>query len=448
VLPLDNYSGDPDQEYFCDGMTDLLISNLSQISSLSVISRTSVMQYKNNKKPIKEIARELGVDAIVEGSVLKSGNRVRVTAQLIDAAKDKHLWANNYEQEMTDILILQSAVAQAISQEIGAQLTPQEKSRLANVQTINPEAYEAYLKGRFQQNKMGSGLEYFQEAIRLQPNFAQAYAGLADAYNGITFSRRSEYFQKAKSAVQKALAIDSTLSEGYSALGFINFMTEGDWNNAEKNLRKALQLNPNNIEALQRYSIYLTAMARHTEAIATIRKAARLDPLIPGTQALVSLHYAYARDYDTALTEITKTIELHPDFAGGYYFRGFVYAFKRMYPEALASLQKAVELDASGEVMYLSGMGWVYALAGKRDEAIKILNKFQTPLKKEMVNSQDLALIYIGLGDFDKAFEYLNESAEETSSGSILLLKVAPWLDPLRSDPRFKELLKKVKLDK
>ena len=381
----------------------------------------------------------------MEGSVLKSGNRVRITAQLIDAAKDKHLWANNYEQELHDILILQSAVAQAISREIGAQLTPQEKSRLAHVQTISPEAYEAYLRGR--QTGGTKSIEYFQQAIRLEPNYAKAYAGLADVYNGMTFSGHPGYLQEAKTAALKALAIDSTLSDGYRALGFIYLMSEGDWNNADKNLWKALQLNPNDIDALQQYSIYLSAMGRHNEAIVTIRKAARLNPLIPMTQGLVSMLYAYARDYDTALAEITKAIELHPDFAMGYYFRGAVYGFKRMCPEAIASFRKAVEVDPSSEV--LSDMAWVYAQAGKREEVIRIYNEFHTRAKKELVpfQSEQFALIYMSLGDFDKAFEYLNKSAEESSSGSILLLKVAPWLDPLRSDPRFKELLKKVKLD-
>lgn len=444
VLPLDNYSGDPNQEYFCDGMTDLLISNLSQISSLSVISRTSIMQYKGKKKPLKDIARELGVDAIVEGSVLKSGNRVRITAQLIDAAKDKHLWANNYEQELHDILILQSAVAQAITQEIGAQLTPQEKSRLATVQTINPAAYEAYLKGRKAQG--AKNIEYFQQAIRLEPNFAQAYAALASAYV-LAGPESPENVQRARVAVQKALAIDSSLSEAYGAWGFINYMIEGDWKSADKNLRKALQLNPNSVDVLKGYSIYLTAMARHQEAITMIRKAARLDPLDPMTQGLVSMHYAYARDYDAALMEITKAIELDPNFEWGYYFRGYVYGWERMYPEAIASLRKTVELNPAWEIECLCSMAIIYAQAGKREEVVKILDTLNVPSRNKLVVSEQFALVYMSLGDFDKAFEYLYKASEAASYGSILLLKVAPWLDPLRSDPRFKELLKKVKLD-
>lgn len=256
-----------------------------------------------------------------------------------------------------------------------------------------------------------------------------------------------ENVQKARAAVQKALVIDSTLSEAYSAWGFINYMVEGDWKSAEKNLRKALQLNPNSVDALGKYSIYLSAMARHQEAIATIRKAAKLDPLDPMTQGLVSMLYAYARDYDTALTEITKAIELHPDFVWGYYFRGAVYGFKRMLPEAIASFQKTFELNPAWEVVCLGEMAWVYAQAGKRKEVKRIFNELHTRLKNEVVTSEQIAIVYMSLGDFDKAFEYLNKAVEESSNGSILLLKVAPWLDPLRSDPRFKELLKKVKLD-
>jgi TolB-like protein len=291
VLPLENLTGDPAQDYFVDGMTDALITDLAKIRSLHVISRTSAMQYKAKKKPLPQIARELNVEAVVEGTVARSGDRVRIDARLIHAPTDRHLWANSYQRDFRDIFALQSDVAQAIAAEVQAELTPQEQSGLASSRTINPEAFEAYLKGRYLSNKgTGDGfnksIEYFQQAIQKDPNYALAYAGLADAYNFFGFGYPDappfkELARSARTAAMKALDLDETLSEAHAAMGFTNFLWDWEWKAAEKEYQRALELNPNNAIGYHRYAVLLLSVGRYDEALRNFQRAQQFDPLSP-----------------------------------------------------------------------------------------------------------------------------------------------------------------------
>ena len=446
VLPFKSIAESPAQEWFTDGMTSELYATVGKISGIRVVSLSSTMQYKDNRPAMTEIAAALNVDFVIEGSVSLFGDSVRIYPNLVNAREDARVWGEIYNRSLENALIVQSEITREIINQVKVVLTPEENQRLTNARPIDPDAYEAYLKGLYYAKRVEhrTSIDYFQQAIRLEPNYAEAYARLAVAYTG-TFGTSAENEQKAKTAIRKALVLDSTLSEAHASLGYINLFVDRDWNGAEKSFRRAIQLNQNNEGALQWYSLYLTAMDRHKEAIATIKKASRLDPLNPGISALVGLHYYYARDYDRAIEEVKKTLEFHPQFFMAHYFMGAFLVAKQDYPQALTRLQKALELHYDPDI--LSWIGMTHALAGRRNEAVKILNELIARSKNELVPSGVLTHVYIGLGDFDKAFEYLNKSLKEPNTGSILLLKVAPWLDPLRSDVRFKELLKKVGLD-
>ena len=452
VLPLESLSTDTSQDYFADGMTDELITDLGQISALRVISRTSVMAYKHAHKPLRQIARELNVDAVVEGTVLRSGDQVRITAQLIDANADKHLWAESYEGELRDALALQNKVARAIADQIRINLKPREQAALENVKVVNPRAYESYLKGRYFWNKRtGDGLKvalaYFNQAIGDDPNYAQAYSGLADTYALLgdweyAVMSPKEALPKAKAAAIKALTLDSTLGEAHNSLAFCLDVFDWDFDSAGKEFRRAIELNPGYATAHQWYASHLILLGRNDEAIAEMRKAESLDPLSLIIIADLSDFLVIAHSYDESIGESRKTIEMDPNFALAHDQLGQAYLQKHMNDEAVAELQKAVQLSG-GTPTCIANLARAYVASGKRSEAIRLLNDLMKRSKSSDSHATEIAMIYLSLGDTDQAMNWLDLSYEERLNPSVLL---RPGFDPLRSDPRFKDLLRRIGL--
>jgi TolB-like protein/DNA-binding winged helix-turn-helix (wHTH) protein/Flp pilus assembly protein TadD len=449
VLPLDNLSGEASQNYFADGMTDELITDLAQISALRVISRTSVMAYKGARKPLPQIARELNVDAVVEGTVLRSGDQVRITAQLIEASTDKHLWSQSYEGELRDTLSPQNRVAGAIADQIRINLTPQEQAALKNAKVVNPEAYESYLKGRYFWNKrtadsLKAALAYFNQAIEEDPKYAQAYSGLADTYAllgdweyGVLAP--NEAYPKAKAAAIKALELDNTLSEAHTSLAFSLDVFDWDWESAEREFRRAIELNPGYATAHHWYAWHLSEMGRNSEAVAETRKAENLDPLSLIISADMAEIFLVAHLNDEAIEQGRKTVVMDPNFAIGHYELGQAFVQKHSYNEAIAEFRKAIELSG-GSVPCTSNLAYAYALSNKRNEAVKILNDLKT---RSTGNASEIALIYVGLADKDQAMKWLEKAYEEHFNPSILL---RPAFDPLRSDPHFQNLVHRIGL--
>jgi TolB-like protein/DNA-binding winged helix-turn-helix (wHTH) protein/Flp pilus assembly protein TadD len=449
VLPLENLSGDASQGYFADGMTDELITDLSQISALRVISRTSVMVYKGARKPLPQIGRELNVDAVVEGTVLRSGDQVRITAQLIQAPADKHLWAESYEGNLRDTLALQKKVASAIAEQIRIELTPQEQAVLKRVNVVNPEAYESYLKGRYFWNKRtADGLTvataYFNQAIEEDPNYAQAYAGLADSYNLLGdweygALAPSEAYPKAKAAAIKALELNNTLGEAHTSLAFSLDVFDRDWQSAEKEFRKAIELNPGYATAHHWYAWHLSEIGRNAEAIAEMRKAEHLDPLSLIISADMAEILLVAHLNDEAAEQSRRTVDMDPNFAIAHFELGEAFVQKHSYNEAIAEFQKAIELSG-GSISARANLAYAYALSNKRNKAVKILNDLKT---RSTRNASEIALMYVGLGEKDQAMTWLEKAYDEHFNPSIL---VRPAFDPLRSDPRFQSLVHRIGL--
>ena len=449
VLPLDNLSGDPSQDYFADGMTDELITDLARISALRVISRTSVMAYKHAHKPLPEIARELNVDAVVEGTVLRSGEQVRITAQLIQAPADKHLWAESYEGNLRDTLALQKEVASAIAKQIRIELTPQEQAVLKKSSVVNPEAYESYLKGRYFWNKRTAdgfkvALAYFNQAIEQDPKYAQAYAGLADSYDllgdweyGVLAP--NEAYPKAKAAAIKALELDNTLSEAHTSLAFSMDVFDWDWDSAEREYRRAIELNPGYATAHHWYADHLSQMGQNSEAIAEMRKAEHLDPLSLIISADLAGILLVAHLNDEAIEQSRKTVDLDPNFAIAHLELGQAFVQKHSYNEAIAEFQKAIELSG-GSAPCSSNLAYAYAVSNKRNEAVKILNDLKN---RPTRNASEIAMMYVGLGEKDQAMKWLEKAYEEHFNPSIL---VRPAFDPVRSDPRFQNLVHRIGL--
>jgi TolB-like protein/DNA-binding winged helix-turn-helix (wHTH) protein/Tfp pilus assembly protein PilF len=452
VLPLENLSGDASQNYFADGMTDELITDLAQISALRVISRTSVMVYKGARKPLPQIARELNVDAVVEGTVLRSGDQVRITAQLIEASTDKHLWSQSYEGELRDTLALQNRVASAIADQIRINLTPQEEAALKNVKVVNPEAYESYLKGRYFWNKRTAdalkvALAYFKEAIEEDPKYPQAYSGLADTYALLgdwqyAVMTPKEAFPKAKAAAIKALELDSTLGEAHNSLAFV--LDAFDWNldAAGKEFQRAIELNPGYATAHHWYAWHLSLSGRFDEAIAEMRTAENLDPLSLIINADLAELLVISHSYDESIRQSLKTIEMDPSFALAHNQLAEAYLQKHIYAEAVAELQKAVKLSGDSPTC-IANLARAYVASGKRSEAVKLLDDLKKPSNPGYSNSSEIAMIYASLRDTDQAMSWLEKSYEERFNPSVLL---RPGFDPLRSDPRFQNFLHRVGL--
>jgi TolB-like protein/DNA-binding winged helix-turn-helix (wHTH) protein/Tfp pilus assembly protein PilF len=451
VLPLENLSGDVSQEYFADGMTDELITNLGQISALRVISRTSVMAYKGTRKSLPQIARELNVDAVVEGTVLRSGDQVRITAQLIEASADKHLWAQSYEGDLRDTLALQTQVARAIAEQIRINLTPKEVASLRTSKVVNPEAYEAYLKGRYFWNKrtaegLKKAVEYFNEAIEKDPTYAQAHSGLADSYAllgdweyGVLAPK--DAFSRAKAAATKALELDNTLGEAHTSLAFCLDVFDWDWVSADREFTRAIELNPGYATAHHWYAWHLIVLGRNDEGIAEMRKAENLDPLSLVISADMADALLIARRYDESMQQSQKTLEMDHNFALAHYQLAQALVQKRMYNEAIAELQRAITLSVDNST-FASNLAFAYAVSGKKDEAVRILNDLKNR-DPNFSNFPEIALIYAGLDEKDQAMIWLEKAYQERFNPSILK---RPAFDSLRSDPRFQDLVRRIGL--
>jgi TolB-like protein/DNA-binding winged helix-turn-helix (wHTH) protein/Flp pilus assembly protein TadD len=452
VLPLDNLSGDASQNYFADGMTDELITDLAQISALRVISRTSVMVYKGARKPLPQIARELNVDAVVEGTVLRSGDQVRITAQLIEASTDKHLWSQSYEGELRDTLALQNGVARAIADQIRINLTPQEQAALKSAKVVNPEAYESYLKGRYFWNKrtpdaLKAALAYFNQAIEEDPKYAPAYSGLADTYALLgdwqyAVMTPKEAFPKAKAAAIKALELDSALGEAHNSLAFVLDGFDWDFDSAGKEFRRAIELSPGYATAHHWYAWHLSLLGRYDEAIAEMRKAQNLDPLSLIINADLAELLGLAHSYDESIQQSRKTIEMDPTFALAHNQLAQAYLEKHMYDEAVAEMQKAVELSGSSPTC-IANLARSYVASGKKSEAVKLLSDLKKRSNPSYSNASEIAMIYASLGDTDQAMNWLEKGYEERFNPGVLL---RPGFDPLRSDSRFQNLLRRIGL--
>jgi len=452
VLPLDNLSADASQNYFADGMTDELITDLAQISALRVISRTSVMVYKGARKPLPQIARELNVDAVVEGTVLRSGDQVRITAQLIEASTDKHLWSQSYEGELRDTLALQNRVAKAIADQIRINLTPQEQAALKNVKVVNPEAYESYLKGRYFWNKrtaegLKAALAYFNQAIEEDPKYAQAYSGLADTYALLgdwqyAVMTPKQALPKAKAAAIKALELDSAHGEAHNSLAFVLDGFDWDFDSGGKEFRRAIELNPGYATAHHWYAWHLSLLGRYNEAIAEMRKAEDLDPLSLIINADLAELLVLAHSYDESIRQSRKTIEMDANFALAHNQLAQAYLGKHMYDEAVAELRKAVQLS-EGSPTCIANLARAYAASGKKSEALKLLRDLKKRSNPSHSNSSEIAMIYASLGDADQAMNWLEKGYEDRFNPGVLL---RPGFDPLRSDPRFQDLVHRIGL--
>ncbi len=453
VLPLEDLSGDSAHGYFADGMTEALITDLAKIKALRVISRTSAMQYKGVHRPLPQIARELNVDAVVEGSVLRSGNRVRITAQLIHAATDQHLWAESYERDFRDVLALQSEVARAIASEIRVKLTPQDKARLRRVGSVDPEAYQLYLKGRFYWNKrtaagLKKGIEYFHQAIDLDPNYALAYAGIADCYSLLGWDLFGAFPPRdalsiAKAAAIKAVELDDSLAEAHNSLAWTKLAFDWDWSGAESEFTRAIELNPGYAVAHHWYAECLVGMGRYDKALAEIRRAQELDPLSQIISSVVGWILYFERRYDLAITQFRKALELDPNFWVAYWTLGRTYEDKGMFAEAEAEIQKAIELSARTPFS-LAALGHVYAVSGRRAEAQQALRELKDLSKQRYVPPFSVATIHAGLDEKDQAFQWLERACEERS-GWLIWVKADPTCDPLRFDARFQDLLRRMR---
>jgi TolB-like protein/DNA-binding winged helix-turn-helix (wHTH) protein len=445
VLPLENLSGNPAQEYFSDGMTDELIGEIARIGSLRVISRTSIMQYKGGaRKSLPAIARELKVDAIVEGTVSQSGQKVRITAQLIRAQDDRHLWSEKYERDLADVLAMQGEVARAIASQVRIKLTPGEQTRLTRTRKVNPQAYDAFLKGNFflHQGIRGTGksMEFFKRAIELDPSEAEAHAGLAQAlcFAGIFGLRPStETFPEARVAALKALELDESNAGAHNALADVKKGYDRDLAGAEAEYRRALQLNPSHLLTRWWYAECLARMGRYDEAIAESGRALALDPVSPGTFTVRAMLFFRARRYDDAIRESQQALDLDPNFINAFWWQGMSYAGKRDFPKSIAGLTRAVGMNDGP--LFRALLGHVYGRAGDRAKALGMLEEVTTLARHRYVSPVDFAVIYAGLGDADSTFLWLEKAYQSRATRVGELGSM--YFDGLRSDPRYADLV-------
>jgi len=451
VLPLANLSGDSAQDYFADGMTEAMITELAQISGLRVISRTSVMQYKGGKKSLPEIARELHVDSVLEGSVLRSGEKVRITAQLIQAVPERHLWAKSYDSDLRDVMAVQSEVARSVAGEIRVKLTASEEARLQKSRPVNPQAHDAYLRGRYFRRKGGlenveKARQYFEQALDIDPLYAPAYAALADYYSVLPFytgARRDEVLPKAKAAVTKALELDDSLAEAHSSLAYIYTYYDWDWARGDQEFQRALQLNPNDAAVRHRYSRYLSSLGRIDEALREIKHEQELDPLSQVAKANVGMIYYFARQYDSAMKPLNDVLKEDPKFDTAYWGLGLIYEQKGMPAEAVTQMEKAAALSPDPNTM--ASLAHAYAIAGQKDKAHKVLEDLEGQAKKENISGYQFAVIYAGLGEQEKALAELEKAFKERST-LLGYIRMDPRLDPIRSDRRFIDLQRRIGL--
>jgi len=449
VLPLTNLSGDSSQDYFADGLTDELTTRLANISALRVISRTSVMHYKGSTKTSPEIAHELNVDALLVGSVVRSGDKVRINAQLIEARGDKNLWAESYERDLRDILALQADVARTVADQIKIQVTPQESKKVSAAGTVNPEAYDSYLKGNYYWGKftdasMRKAISYYQQAIDMDPNYALAYVGLANAYHELWDAPPAEIIPKSRAASEKALQLDEGLAEAHSSLGWVKWIYYWDWAGAEEEFQRALLLNPNSSITHGMYAEYLDSMARFAEAAKERATAKRLSPVEPIFYQNSGEHFLYTREFDKAIEQYNEALELDPTFAIAHAGLAQAFALKGMWKETMGHYEEFVILD--GDPGLAARIRPAYAKSGYRGAARVILEDGR--LKRSngrWVSFTDKAWLYITLGDKGLALTALEQAMRDREQG-MTTLQVDPIFDSIRSDPRFQQLVQQVGL--
>jgi adenylate cyclase len=452
VLPFANMSNDAENEYFCDGLAEELLNALAKINDLKVAARTSAFSFKGKNINANEIGRTLGVNTILEGSVRKSGNRLRITIQLVNTADGYHLWSERYDRAMRDIFDVQDEITLAVVDALKVKLLGEEKAAVLKRYTDNTQAYQLYLKGRYYLNKwttdgLKKAIECFNRTIELEPQFAPAYSGLADCYASLSgellWMSPKEAFPLARSAALKAIEIDDTLSEAHSSLALVKLNFDWDWVGAETELKRSIELNAKYVAAHHWYSHYLIVMGRMEESLAISKRAIELDPLELEINSHLAWHYCHARQPDQAIEQCQKTIEMELNFHEAHWFLGWAYEQKTMYEEAITAFQKA--FACSGSSRMLAELGHAYGLARKTAEAEKVLNELKELSKQHYASPYNLALVYTGLGDKDQAFEWLNEACEDRS-GWMIYLKTQHSFDSLHADPRFQEILRRVGL--
>jgi TolB-like protein/DNA-binding winged helix-turn-helix (wHTH) protein/Tfp pilus assembly protein PilF len=448
VLPFENLGGDPEQEYFVDGMTDAVTTDLAQVSALRVISRTSVAQYKKTHKPLRQIAAELDVDAVVEGAVIRSGNRVRVTAQLIAGDTDEHLWARDYDREVRDVLTLQAEVAAAIAEAVEAKLQPREQRRLSAAAPIDPDVYEAYLKGRFYwASRTAEGKvkaeHFFQEAIAKDPKYAPAWSGLSDTYRqfGIRGLPPREYMPRAEAAARQALLLDDTLAEAHASLAGVLYRYEWDWEGAEREFRLSLELDPSSAEAHRAYAIYLMALRRNPEALVEVQRAWELSPLSPVINVELGLALTRNRRYADAVARLERTEDFDASFWRVFATLAMTYEAQGDWARAVPLLEKA---NALGNPDAMPWLGYAYGVAGRRREALALVSQMEALSRTQYVSPQNVAFVYLGLGDKDRALAGLEKAYEERAFE--VLAFAGDIFDRLHDDPRFQDLLRRMRM--
>ena len=449
VLPFDNLSRDPDNAYFAEGVQDEILTRLAKVADLKVISRTSTQHFKSAPENLPQIAKQLGVTNILEGSVQKAADQVRVNVQLINAITDAHVWADTYDRKLTDIFAVESEIAKNIAETLQARLSGSEKTSIAKMPTVNPEAYELYLKGRFFWNKrtgtdLRKAIDYFNQAIAKDPNYALAYVGLADSYlllSSYAAVSPAESLPPARSALKKALELDDSLAEAHASFGLLTTL-ELDLHRALDELKRAVELKPNYATAHHWLALAHLTLAQFDSAISEAKRAIELDPLSLVINADTSWIYFSARRYDEAEAQVRKTLEIGPQFFLAHYYLGEVLQFKAHLSEAIAEFQKAFELN--NDPYSLAMLGQAYGRNGQRDEAQRILARLNEEAKSHYVAPYALALVQIGLGDKDRAIEELDHAYREQETNYLFGIKVDPMLDDLRGDPRFEALVRRV----
>jgi TolB-like protein/cytochrome c-type biogenesis protein CcmH/NrfG len=453
VLPLVIFSAEPEQQFFADSMTDAIITDLAKIGTLRVVSRTSVMRYKQTQKSIREIARELNVDAAVEGSVERAGDRVRIMAHLIRAATDEHMWADAYERDLHDVLVLQSEVARSIAREIHVKLTPEEHAVLSSARRVDPEAYRLYLKGRYfwvkrTPESVARAIGLLEQAIDADPTYAQAHGALADCYMSLGFSfdvgslPPTEAIPKAKAAVAKALEVTESLAEVHNPLAFMKLNYDWDFPGAETEFKRALELNPGNANVHHWYAHYLVVAGRANEALAESHRALELDPLSPIMSVHLGWLYYYLHAFERALDQLNKTLELDPNYGLAHWYIGLAREQQGAFTEALVALKRGDEL-LKDNLVVKADLAHALAVSGRTAEAEEALRNLLAISRTRYVNPFEIALIHIGLGQAEKAFQWLDRAYQERSD-LVVYLRVDPRLDPLRSDPRFQEMVRRM----
>jgi serine/threonine protein kinase/lipopolysaccharide biosynthesis regulator YciM len=453
VLPFVNASGDPNTEYLSDGITESLINSLSQLPDLKVMSRDSAFMYKGKDTDAHTVGQALGVRAVLKGRVMQRGDNLEISAELVDARDNSHIWGQQYSREASDIFVLQDDIAKEMTSMLRVRLSGDDEKRMDKSYTANPEAYQDYLKGRYWQNKRSlegyhTSVEYFQQAIEKDPTYALAYSGLADAYSGLPGSgleAPNETIPKAKEAARKALELDDTLAEAHVSLATIEAQYDWDWSGGEKEILRAVELNPSYAYAYQEHALVLRETGRLDEAIAEEKRAIELDPLSVSINRDLGYVFYDGRQYDQAIEQERKTMQLDPNFAQAHSILGRAYLQKTMFDEGIAEFERELVISPAFRPA-LADLGLAYALAGRKTDAQKVLVQLSPLSKQGYVTPKSVAAIYAGLGEKDKAFEWLEKAYQERSVGFGLGMKSFPVFDPLRSDPRFADLLRRMNL--